>query len=192
VQANAREVLAFANGVVSRDYSINGEPYSLDEWSCLLDSQWLRAQVSRRRTAVIHGDLTIENIIVSPDEAVGWYLIDPNPVNIFDTPLIDWAKLMQSLNLGYETMNRGNVSTINGSALSIGFTRSNAYAQLYERLCERLRSRLGDDGMREISFHEIVNYLRLIPYKIRSAPQKGLAFFACASVLLRRYRETVA
>ena len=192
VQANAREVLAFANGVVSRDYTINGESYSLDEWSCLQDPQWLRAQVSRRGTAVIHGDLTIENIIVSPDEAAGWYLIDPNPVNIFDTPLIDWAKLMQSLNLGYETMNRGNVSTISGSALSIVFTRSNAYAQLYEHLCERLHSRLGDDGMREISFHEIVNYLRLIPYKIRSAPQKGLAFFACASVLLRRYRETVA
>jgi hypothetical protein len=148
--------------------------------------------VTRRATAVIHGDLTIENIIVSPDEPAGWYLIDPNPVNIFETPLIDWAKLMQSLNLGYETMSRGGAPAISGSALRLVFARSNAYAQLHDRLSERLHSRLGGDGMREIAFHEIVNYLRLIPYKIRSAPQKGLTFFACASVLLRRYRETNA
>jgi hypothetical protein len=192
LRANAADVLAFANGVLSREYSINGVPYSLDEWNCLLDRQWLRAQISRRGTSVIHGDLTIENIIVSPEQRAGWYLIDPNPVNLFDTPLIDWAKLMQSLNLGYETMNRGNVCSVNGNALQLVFTRSNAYALLYDCLCERLRSRFGDDGMREISFHEIVNYLRLIPYKIRSAPQKGLAFFACASVLLRRYRESIA
>ncbi|PYP77267.1 MAG: hypothetical protein DMD35_15655 [Gemmatimonadetes bacterium] len=190
VRANARVVLDFVDGVLPTSYTINGEPYSLDEWDCLLDPHWLRAQVSQRGTAVIHGDLTIENIIVSPEEPTGWYLIDPNPVNIFSTPLIDWAKLMQSLNLGYETMNRGGVPTINGSSLRLVFARSNAYALLHGRLCEHLHSRLGVDGMREIAFHEIVHYLRLIPYKIRSAPQKGLTFFACASVLLRRYRET--
>jgi hypothetical protein len=114
------------------------------------------------------------------------------PVNIFATPLIDWAKLMQSLNLGYETMNRGGVPAITGSALRLVFARSNAYA-LHTAVCAIVCSRgWATDGMREISFHEIVNYLRLIPYKIRSAPQKGLAFFACASVLLRRYHETRA
>jgi hypothetical protein len=192
VHVNARQVLAFANGALPREYTINGTQYSLDEWSCLLDPQWLRSQIARRGTAVIHGDLTIENIIVSPEERSGWYLIDPNPVNVFDTPLIDWAKLMQSLNLGYETMNRGNVCAVNGSALRLVFSRSNAYAVLHDCLCQRLRSSFGDDAMREISFHEIVNYLRLIPYKIRSAPQKGLAFFACVSVLLRRYRASSA
>jgi hypothetical protein len=192
VQRNARNVLAFASGVLSREYTINGVPYSLDEWSCLLDPEWLRAQISRTDTAVIHGDLTIENIIVSPEEPPGWYLIDPNPVNLFDTPMIDWAKLMQSLNLGYETMNRGTVCGLSGNALRLVFTRSNAYAVLYERVCESLHAHVGDDGMREIAFHEIVNYLRLIPYKMRNAPQKGLAFFACASVLLRRYRESIA
>ena len=43
--------------------------------------------------------------------------------------------------------------------------------------------------MREIAFHELVNYLRLLPYRLRHAPGQGLAFFACASLLLRRYRE---
>jgi hypothetical protein len=89
-------------------------------------------------------------------------------------------------------MNRGGAPAISDGALRLAFARSNAYAQLHGHLRDRLHSRLGADGVREISFHEIVNYLRLIPYKIRSAPQKGLTFFACAAVLLRRYREASA
>lgn len=190
--ANAREALTFARGVIPSAYSINGDPYSLDEWSCLLDAGWLRAQVCRRATSVIHGDLTIDNIIVSPELPTGWYLIDPNPVNVFDSPLIDWAKLTQSLNLGYEAMNRGGAVSVSGSAVRLALTRSSAYAQMHDHLRELLRAHVGVDGMREIAFHELVNYLRLIPYKIRSAPLKGLTFFACTSVLLRRYREPSA
>jgi hypothetical protein len=138
---------------------------------------------------VIHGDLTIENVIVSPRHEKRWYLIDPNPVNIFESPLIDWAKLMQSLNLGYESMNRGSAATMVGSDLRVLMARSNAYAQLHEHLCTLLCAHVGAQGMREIAFHELVNYLRLLPYRIRKAPAQGLAFFACASLLLRRYRE---
>ena len=43
--------------------------------------------------------------------------------------------------------------------------------------------------MREVAFHEIVNYLRLLPYRLRYAPGQGLTFFACTSLLLRRYHE---
>jgi len=148
--------------------------------------------VPSRAVSVIHGDLTIENIIASPRHDQRWYLIDPNPVNIFDSPLIDWAKLMQSLNLGYETMNRGSSPDFNGSDLRLAMARSNAYAQLHDHLCTLLRAQLGPEAMREIAFHEIVNYLRLLPYRLRHAPDQGLTFFACTSLLLRRYRETGA
>ena len=46
--------------------------------------------------------------------------------------------------------------------------------------------------MREIAFHELVNYLRLLPYKIRNEPAQGLTFFVCTSLLLRRYCEAGA
>lgn len=190
VRANARDVLSFARVMVEEEYTINGEAHRLDDWDCLLDMDWLRAQLRSRESAVIHGDLTIENIIVCPERPRGWYLIDPNPQNVLDSPLIDWAKLMQSLNLGYEGLNRGGTATVHGGAIHLALTRSHAYAQLDACLGELLRGRLGPDRMREVAFHEIVNYLRLTPYKIRRAPQKGLAFFACAAILLRRYRET--
>jgi hypothetical protein len=46
--------------------------------------------------------------------------------------------------------------------------------------------------LREVYFHELVNYLRLTPYKIRQSAQRGLAFFACTSLLLREYQQNYA
>jgi hypothetical protein len=192
VCANAADVLVFARGLVPQDYTINGDGHRLSEWDCLSDMEWLRRQVPSRYLSAIHGDLTIEKIIASPRHEQRWYLIDPNPVNIFDSPLIDWAKLMQSLNLGYETMNRASAPAFNGSDLRLVLARSNAYAQLHDQLCALLCALLGPEAMREIAFHEIVNYLRLLPYRLRHAPGQGLTFFACTSLLLRRYQESGA
>jgi len=192
VRANAADVLIFARGLVQQEYTINGDIYRFDEWDCLSDLGWLREQVQSRTVSAIHGDLTIENIIASPRHEKRWYLIDPNPINIFDSPLIDWAKLMQSLNLGYETMNRGSAPVFNGSDLRLVLARSNAYAQLHDHLCTLLCAQMGQEVMREIAFHELVNYLRLLPYRLRHSPGQGLTFFACTSLLLRRYREAGA
>jgi hypothetical protein len=188
VRGNAREVLAYARGLLGEEFILNGDGYRLSDWRCLLDMSWLREQVRSRETSAIHGDLTIENIIVSPRHERQWYLIDPNPSNTFDTPLIDWAKLMQSLHLGYESMNRGGAPTLNGNAMRLPFTRSSAYAELHRYLLSLLAERSTADELREVAFHELVNYLRLIPYRIRQSPQRAMAFFACAAILLREYR----
>ncbi|HKP14911.1 MAG TPA: lysylphosphatidylglycerol synthase transmembrane domain-containing protein [Gemmatimonadaceae bacterium] len=188
--ANASDILAFVDAVVDDSYSINGASHRLTEWDCLRDMKWLRAQIESFDTTIVHGDLTIENIIVCPELPKGWYLIDPNPENIFETPLIDWAKLMQSLNLGYESLNRGASSTLHGSDIRLVLSRSNAYAMLHGSVTRLLAERLGNAAMREVAFHELVNFLRLTPYKCRSSLQQGVTFFACTSLLLRGYRET--
>jgi hypothetical protein len=189
---NAREILPFASEFLPEEYRINGEAYCLSEFECLSDREWLTAQILSRGTCIVHGDLTIENIIATLGQSQAWYLIDPNATNIFDTPLLDWAKLMQSLHLGYEALNRGASCSVSDGAVRIPFVRSSAYARLHSQLLELLLPKLGRDGMREVAFHELVHYLRLIPYKIRSDPQKGLTFFVCAAILLRRYRAVDA
>lgn len=186
---NARAALDFARARLPESYRINGVAHGLGEWDCLLDGAWAGAQMPSRATGVIHGDLTIENIIVCPERPRGWYLIDPNPGNLFDTPLIDWSKLMQSLNLGYEALNRGTPARVQGDEIDVMFHRSRVYSDLHSGLREQLRERLGADGLRQVAFHEIVNYLRLIPYKIRQNPAAAMTFFASASLLLRRYKD---
>jgi hypothetical protein len=188
--ANSESILAFARGAIGADvYRLNDELYDLAEWQVFADRAWLAAQVRSREIATIHGDLTIENVIIAPDHPFGLYIIDPNPENIFDTPLLDWAKLMQSLHLGYETLNRGIQCTQDGASLRLAAARSQAYAELHGDLEARIVAELGEDGLREVYFHEIVHYLRLTTYKIRQSRTRGLGFFACTSLLLRQYRE---
>lgn len=188
VVRNARELLGFAASVFGADrLCVNGVEHALSDWERLTDPAWLQRQLTRLQTTRVHGDMTIENIIVAPGQAPCWYVIDPNPANGFDSPLIDWAKLMQSLHLGYEGLNRNFSCTVDGNRVQLAFTRSMAYSQLHEQLQARIVERLGADGLREVYFHELVNYLRLTPYKIRQNVRKGVCFLACTQILLDRY-----
>ena len=171
-------------------YHLNGKSYSLEEWNLFQDHRWLRNQIRDKESSLLHGDLTIENIIVSSEQSAGFYIIDPNPSNIFDSPLIDWAKLMQSLHLGYEGLNRAPDCSLRDAELSLLLQRSYAYTQLHQTALERLKGMFDRSTIQEIMFHEIVNYLRLTPYKFRQSPAKGMAFFGCVSLLLREYVET--
>ena len=193
VADNAGQLTAFARQSLGGEtYWINGVEYHLDEWAAFHDPVWLNKQLCDRRTAVIHGDLTVENVVVAPEHADGFYIIDPNPENIFDSPLIDWAKMMQSLHLGYEGLNKSSPITLADRSITLPIARSEAYASLHTMLEAEIVSRFAPDALREVYFHELVNYLRLTPYKVRQSAERGLAFFACTSLLLRKYREAFA
>jgi aminoglycoside phosphotransferase (APT) family kinase protein len=190
---NAECIVQFARSAMGTDsYRINGEEYDLKEWDALRDLGWLRPQVRARRQAGVHGDLTIENIVISPQHDEGFYVIDPNPENVFDTPLIDWAKMMQSLHLDYEGLNKSASSSFVDGGITLPIMRSEAYASLHKLLESEIVSRFSADTLREVYFHELVNYLRLTPYKMRQSTQRGLAFFGCTSLLLRKYRTALA
>jgi hypothetical protein len=186
---NSIKILDFAKDLLpASEYQINGTKYYLSDWDRLQDIHWLLRQVRELRTSSIHGDLTIENVIVMPEKSPGFYFIDPNSDNIFNTPLIDLSKLMQSLHLGYEGLNRrGQLSSISGGEIILSFTRSHAYSALHEHYDSLIKNKYGVEILREIYFHELINYLRLTPYKIRKNPSMGLTFFACTSILLDRY-----
>lgn len=190
---NAARIIAFGRSAIGSDhYRLNGVDYHVDEWLAFNDEAWLGAQLCDRRQAVVHGDVTVENVVVAPEHEHGFYLIDPNPENIFDSPLIDWAKMMQSLHLGYETLNRTAHASVREGEIVLPLARSEAYASLHRLLESEITSRFSGDALREVYFHELVNYLRLTPYKIRQSPERGLAFFACTSILLRKYRQCYA
>lgn len=190
VIANAKTALDFGRLMLAEQHLINGEEFSFSSWDLLLDRDWILKQMPTRATTAIHGDLTIENIVICPENEPGWYLIDANTGNFFDTAFIDWAKLMQSLHFGYETLNRSLPPRMSGDTINVPLARSRAYAELYESYCAMLALRYDGRQIREIYFHEIVNYLRLIPYKIRHSPARAMTFIALVSILLRDYVRT--
>lgn len=131
--------------------------------------------------ADIHGDLTVENIVCVPASdkyPEGYYLIDPNPDGPLPSVYIDYAKLLQSLHGGYEfLMNTQNVTTEDNS-ITFLFTRSDAYSSLFERYRKYLEDRFERPVLKSIYYHEIINWLRLMPYKIAKNGKRAVLFYA--------------
>ncbi len=126
----------------------------------------------------IHGDLTVENIIYSEEYPKKYYLIDPNGGNIHDSPELDYAKLMQSLHGSYEFLMHTYDVTVSKNNITFLMSRSLAYDRLYKRYREYLRAKLGEKRLKSIYFHEIIHWLRLMPYKINNDSSRAPMFYA--------------
>ncbi|WP_215375341.1 lysylphosphatidylglycerol synthase transmembrane domain-containing protein [Polynucleobacter sp. MWH-Svant-W18] len=171
-------------------FFINGDKYSFEEWDFLLDFDRLKTFFLNTQQSDIHGDLTIENIIMRPDES--WMLIDPNPLTSYKSPLMDWAKLLQSLNMGYEFLNRQSNCDFDSRSIKFISNKSHVYHELHNILIERLNFEYGNIGVREAKLHEIIHYLRLIPYKFKKSEEGGMLFFAVTCKLIRDFKVTYA
>lgn len=191
VVANYRTIRAEFQDILDMGWiELNGEPFDLAQLEMMEDPEAFIGRLTDRRQSSIHGDLTIENIMLEGTvlEPGRWFLIDPNPVNGFQSPLIDFAKLMQSLHLGYEALHKAPRASLVGNRLTVGLHRSFQYESIYRHVVDGLTQRLGADAMQQIYLHELVNYLRLIPYQLRANREAGLAFFGGLCLLVREFQ----
>lgn len=130
--------------------------------------------------AEIHGDLTMENIICLID---GWtnnnyYIIDPNTGNIHDSPNLDYAKLLQSIHGGYEFLMTTDKITVEKNRINFMFTKSSAYSNLYKKMKEYMNLNFNMQRIKSIYFHEMIHWMRLMPYKIEKDTERVLIFYA--------------
>ncbi len=150
----------------------------------LLEPARLRELLAHDKVARLHGDLTVENILCCDGEggSPGFYLIDPNGGNLLDTPLLDYAKLLQSFHGGYELLARAREVTVRTGTgkVSIDFSvdPSPAYARLHSDLDAYLRLHHSRAEVTSAYVHEVVHWLRLMPYKLISDPVRVPIFYA--------------
>ena len=128
----------------------------------------------------IHGDLTVENIICTRDDQGkdGFYIIDPNGGNIHDSPNLDYAKLLQSLHGGYEFLMATQNVDISRNKINFIFTKSETYNYLHSQLDAYMTAHFDRKRIRSIYYHEIIHWLRLMPYKIEKNGRRALLFYA--------------
>lgn len=140
--------------------------------------------------ADIHGDLTIENIVclANPEEIditeykekvqpLNYYFIDPNTGNVHDSPFLDYAKLLQSLHGNYEFLMMVQNVIINKESVNYMMTKSEAYAYVYTEYKKYLQSKFSREEVLSIYYHEIIHWLRLMPYKIRKNEKLAVVFY---------------
>ena len=58
------------------------------------------------------------------------------------------------------------------------FTKSDAYCYLYQMLDDYINNNFEQERVRSIFFHEIIHWLRLMPYKIEKNGKRVLLFYA--------------
>ncbi len=157
------------------DIYINGIKFkNLKCLETIFDKTHLAAIFSDSPICRIHGDLTVENIICYNGS---YYLIDPNIGNILESPYMDFAKLFQSLHGGYEFLMRIQNVSVSGNHIDYTYVRSSAYDFLYRNLCDYIIQEFGEDALQQITYHELIHWLRLMPYKIKKGTN-ALVFYA--------------
>ena len=159
---------------------INGKSYkNLSYYLKYLSKEYLYNIFKDDIYSDIHGDLTIENIICNLNTMEDkYYIIDPNSENINNSANLDYAKILQSIHGGYEFMMRTYDISVEENQINFLFTKSQAYFYLYKKLNEYMDFNFKKEKIRSIYFHEIVHWLRLMPYKIKKDGKRALIFYS--------------
>lgn len=182
---------------------VNGEKrYTLHRYLDMFDQENLIDVFSQDMYTEIHGDLTIENIICLSDNheidrqeyknkvlPQKYYFIDPNRGNIHDSPFLDYGKLLQSLHGGYEFLMKLTDVTIRRDQVNFMIILSENYKEIYEKYKQYLCDHFTGPQIRSIYYHEIVHWLRLIPYKVRKNEKLAVIFYAELLKILADVRE---
>jgi Lysylphosphatidylglycerol synthase TM region len=148
---------------------------------------------SYRSSDAVHGDLTIDNILV--DESDGdFLLIDPSDDNILRGPIIDVARMLQSLDYGYEFLNDDS-SAVGYRALASGELaieyrdqRSAQYAALADHVRREVATRyLTGPELRSLKFHEGLFYGRMLSHRVVIDAETALKYYAVCVIAMNEF-----
>ena len=163
---------------------INGAAYrGLPQLQAMLSPEHLWEIFRDDPVCVVHGDLTIENIVCRP-ERDDFYLIDPNPDNPVKTPAVDYAKLLQSLHGGYEYLRYVRGVEVDGNTIRYLLPDTGRYRAILERFDAWMAENLTPQAHRSVYYHEIIHWLRLLPYRLRKSEKGALQYFAATILIM--------
>ncbi len=161
---------------------INGRKYrNLKFFDMYLGADYLYEIFKNDEYSDLHGDLTIENIICMQSDNKkknSYYIIDPNTGNIHDSDNLDYAKLLQSLHGGYEFLMHTKSVEFEKNKINFLQTRTSTYDELFKRYKNFLEKNFSNEKVKSIFYHEIIHWLRLLPYKINKDRKRFVMFYA--------------
>lgn len=174
---------------------INGEIY--DNFYVIMDKiknhkqAWQDLAVYRKSSA-IHGDLTVDNILIDTGDNKP-FLIDPSDDNQIRGPIIDFARHTQSLIAGYEFLNSDDEpvkAKMDDGVISINYhdRRSAQYMQLNDYFQSIMAAKyLTETERKTVLFHTGLLFGRMLAHRVLINPHNTLKYYAVSVVLLNNF-----
>lgn len=182
--------IPISNLLAYKTIIINGQKYN--NFNSVIDAITSNKQAMSDLASIhespIHGDLTVDNIIVNPADNK-YVILDPNNENVISDPVVDYGKLMQSVHSGYEFLRSLSSCTIIENSIGFEEIKSVQYNRLYNELVNYLKEKLPPERYKTIVFHEAVHYCRMLPYRVNINPDTAAAFYCIAIRLFNEFLE---
>ena len=133
----------------------------------------------------IHGDLTIENILV--DTNGNYIIIDPSPMynNIF----AEYSKLFQSLHGKYEYLKNSNSWSIEKNSIKYADYSTQKYSDIFNYIKQFIVDNYGNEGLKATYFYEAVCYLRTLSYMVRLNKNNSVLMLALSGLALNEWSK---
>lgn len=133
----------------------------------------------------IHGDLTIENILV--DTNGNYIIIDPSPMynNIF----AEYSKLFQSLHGKYEYLKNSNSWSIEKNSIKYADYSTQKYSDIFNYIKQFIVDNYGNEGLKATYFYEAVCHLRTLSYMVRLNKNNSILMLALSGLALNEWSK---
>ncbi|MDB5178147.1 MAG: hypothetical protein JWN01_90 [Patescibacteria group bacterium] len=146
--------------------------------------------LSTYRESLIHGDVTIDNILASPKDHT-FKIIDPAPdQNEIAGPVFDFGRQYQSLGYGYEFLCRDDARTpAVGNTIRYEDSISASYRDLQDHFRSMAKNMLEPEEYRAMMFHTAILYSRVLAHRVHINPANVPKFYA---VSVRAFNDFLA
>ncbi len=186
----ASQNLSISNLLAYKSIIVNGQ--TIDNFDTVIKKIIANPQAMKDLSSIvespIHGDLTVDNIIVNPKDKK-FIILDPNNENAISDPVVDFGKLMQSVHSGYEFLCSLTNCSVSDNAVNFEESRSLQYDKLHSELTSILRDNLTTSRYNTILFHEAVHYCRMLTYRTDINPRTAAVFYVIAVRLFNEFLE---
>jgi len=140
----------------------------------------------------VHGDMAIDNVLVSP-RTMKPVIIDPAPDgNIINGPVFDFGKLSQSFYCGYEFLFRDDEAVALDETHAINYREyiSERYTNLWHYVHDELAPKyLSESERRAMMFHAAALHIRVLKHRVYINPDNVLKFYAVGVKTLNDFLE---
>lgn len=133
----------------------------------------------------IHGDLTIENILVDMNK--NYIIIDPAPRynNIF----AEYSKLFQSLHGKYEYVKNTPSWSIEKNIITYANYSTVQYEKIFNYLSHYILDNYGTYALKAIYFYEAICYIRALGYMIKINKENAVLMLALAGIAIKEWHK---